>query len=272
MYFNGFCCGISDFEGNTTLKTPKTLLLAWKDPISPNWFTLGRLTFDRGIYHFVYTQGVKEAEEKCAFTPLLSFPRLDEVYTSTYLFPVFANRVMSRSRPDYSSFIEWLNIPKDENDPMAILARSGGERQTDTLAVFPCPEVDEQGHYHLYFFSHGLRHLPSSAIERINLFDAGEKLWLQYEFQKPYNEREVILNTEDCYIVGYCPRYLLAEIFELLRQNSNLEVRVERVNKPPTPLQFRLLCKMSVDPLDDFRPFSSRQYQPLIADIAVKSA
>jgi len=254
------------------LKTPKTLFLAWKDPISPNWFTSGRLTFARGIYQFVYTQGVKEAEEKCAFKPLSSFPRLDEIYTSTQLFPIFANRLMSRARPDYSSFIEWLNIPKDENHPMAILARSGGERQTDTLAVFPCPEVDEQGHYHLYFFSHGLRHLPSSAIERINQFAPGKRLWLQYEFQNHYDDQALILNTEDHYIVGYCPRYLLAEVFELLRQNSNLEVRVERVNKPSTPFQFRLLCKMSVNALDDFRPFSSLQYQPLIVEMAVKSA
>ncbi|GAC1461636.1 MAG: hypothetical protein NVS2B14_03770 [Chamaesiphon sp.] len=126
---------------------------------------------------------------------------------------------MSRSRPDYSSFIERLNILNNENDPMAILARSGGEQQTDTLAVFPCPEVDEQGQYHLYFFSHGLRHLPSSAIEGINEFEPGD-VW------------------------------------------------VERVNKSPTPLQFRLLCKMSVEAPDDFRPFSSPQYQPLIAKIA----
>lgn len=254
------------------MKTPKTLFLAWQDPISRSWFPIGRLTFDGGIYQFTYTQGVKEAEEKCAFKPLSSFPYLDEVYTSSQLFPVFANRLMSRSRPDYRSFIEWLNILNDENDPMAILARSGGERETDTLAVFPCPEIDEQGQYHLYFFSHGLRHLPSSAIERINQFESGEKLWLAHEFQNLSDSQALILNTSDHYIVGYCPRYLLAEIFELLRPNSNLEVQVERVNKPPTPLQFRLLCKMSVDALDNFRPFSSSQYQPLIAEIAVKSA
>ncbi|MEP0885620.1 DNA-binding protein [Trichocoleus sp. ST-U3] len=254
------------------MKTPKTLFLAWQDPISRSWFPIGRLTFDEGIYQFVYTQGVKEAEEKCAFKPLSSFPCLDEVYTSTQLFPVFANRLMSRSRPDYSNFIKWLNIPNDENDPIVILARSGGERETDTLAVFPCPEVDEQGQYQLDFFSHGLRHLPSRAIERINQFELGEKLWLAHEFQNPYDSQALILNTSDHYIVGYCPRYLLAEVFELIRLSSNLEVRVERVNKPPTPLQFRLLCKMSVDATDDFRSFSSSQYQPLIAETAVKSA
>ncbi len=250
------------------MKTPKILFLAWLDPISRYWFPIGRLTFDEGVYQFVYTQGVKEAEEKCAFKPLSSFPRLDEIYTSTQLFPVFANRLMSRSRPDYSSFIEWLNIPNDKNDPIAILARSGGERETDTLAVFACPEVDELGQYHLYFFSHGLRHLPRCAIERINQLEPGEKLWLAHEFQNPYDSQALILNTEDHYIIGYSPRYLLAEVFEMLRQNSHLEVRVERVNKPPTPFQFRLLCKMSVDATDDFRPFSSPQYQSFIAEIA----
>ncbi|MEZ2278852.1 MAG: DNA-binding protein [Microcoleus sp.] len=254
------------------MKTPKTLLLAWKDPISPNWFTIGRLTFDKNIYQFVYTQGVKEAEEKCAFTPLLSFPRLNEVYTSTYLFPVFANRVMSRSRPDYSSFIEWLDLPDGGDDPLEILARSGGERVTDTFAVFPDPEVDEKGRYNLYFFSQGLRHLPRSAIDRIDRLDAGETLEFDRELQPFDDSPALVLTTEDGDRVGYYPRYLLREIFELLRQNSNLEVRVERVNKPPTPLQFRLLCKMSVHCRDNFSLFSSCQYQPMIVEMAVKSA
>ncbi len=196
-----------------------------------------------------------------------SFPRLDEVYTSTHLFPVFANRLMSRARPDYSSFLQWLNIPSNEHDPITILARSGGERETDTLAVFPCPEVDEQGQYHLYFFSHGLRHLPTGALTRINQLELGEKLWLQSEFQNPYDSQALILNTKDHHNVGYCPRYLLAET-QLLRHNLTSEVFVEHVNKPPTPLKFRLLCKMNVDVYDDFRPFSGFQYQSLIAEIA----
>lgn len=80
-----------------TAKTKtKTLFLACLDPISRFWFPIGRLTFDQGIYQFVYTQGVKEAEEKSALKALSSFPHLDEIYTSTQLFPAFANRLMSR--------------------------------------------------------------------------------------------------------------------------------------------------------------------------------
>ncbi len=247
------------------MKTPNKLFLAWQDPIGRSWFPIGRLTFDGESYKFVYTQGVKEAQAKCAFKPLASFPRLDEIYTSTHLFPVFSNRLMSRSRPDYQSFIQWLNIPEEENNPIAILARSGGERQTDTLTVFPYPEPDAQGHFHLHFFSHGLQHLPSNAIERINLLPSGERLWLAHEFQNSYEEEVLTLNTEDHHIVGYCPRFLRAETFVLLKQNSSIEVRVEQVNQPPTPLQFRLLCCITIC-TEDSRPFCSSQYQPLIDD------
>ncbi|MBD2181887.1 DNA-binding protein [Planktothrix sp. FACHB-1355] len=252
------------------MNKPKTLFLAWQDPNSRSWFPIGRLTFDGAIYQFVYTQGAKEAQEKCGFQPLLSFPRLDEVYTSTHLFSVFSNRLMPRSRPDYSSFIQWLNIPEHEDDPIAMLARSGGQRETDTLTVFPCPAPDEEGRYHLHFFSHGLRHLPQSAIERINRFEPGDKLWLAHEFQNSFDSQGLTLNTEDRYIVGYCPRYLNSEIFELLRRNPRLvEVRVERANQPPTPLQFRLLCNLTARWSEENLPFSGLEYQPLIADAVI---
>ncbi|WP_414567037.1 hypothetical protein [Nostoc sp. CCY 9925] len=96
---------------------------------------------------------------------------------------------MSRSRPDYANFLQWLNISDGEDDPLAILACSGGKRETDSLTVFPSPEPDSSGQYELYFFAHGLRYLPKSAIERINRLEATEKLWLAHEFQNPYDSQ-----------------------------------------------------------------------------------
>jgi len=90
------------------VKTQSTLFLAWQDQNSRSWFPIGRLRFDGTNYQFTYTQGVLEAQQKCGFEPLPSFPCLGEVYTSTYLFPVFANRLMPKNRPDYSSFLHWL--------------------------------------------------------------------------------------------------------------------------------------------------------------------
>ncbi|MBD2681540.1 MULTISPECIES: DNA-binding protein [Nostoc] len=255
------------------MKTQKTLFLAWQDPESRSWFPIGRLTFDGARYKFVYTQGVKEAQQMCSFSPLSSFPHLEQVYTSTHLFPVFSNRLMSSSRPDYANFLQWLNISEHEVDPLAILARSGGQRETDSLAVFPCPEPDAAGQYQLHFFAHGLRHLPESAIERINHLEPEEKLWLAHKFQNPHDSLALTLHSENHCIVGYCPRYLRSEVFELLRQDpSSVDLRVERVNLPPTPFQFRLLCRITALRKDNFHPFSGEEYQPLIKeDVATAS-
>lgn len=253
------------------MKTPKTLFLAWQDPDSRLWFPIGRLTFEDDKYHFVYLQGAIEAQKQCKFEPLLSFPELSKHYTSTELFPIFSNRLMPRSRPDYPKFIKWLNLPEDEEDPIALLARSGGRRETDTLTVFPGPEPNEEGKYHIHFFSHGLRHLPEGSIERINCFQPGDKLLLAHEFQNPYDPKALTLNTEDHYIVGYCPRYLGNTIFQLLSKDPNrVEVLVERVNLTPTPLQFRLLCSMTANWHDEFCPFSEKEYQSIADTLLIK--
>ncbi|KJH70148.1 DNA-binding protein [Aliterella atlantica CENA595] len=243
----------------------KTLFLAWQDGKSRYWYPIGRLNFDGEMYKFVYTQGMLQAGAKNSFQPLLSFPYLDRVYTSTHLFPIFANRLMPRSRPDYPDFLQWLNIPQHQDDPLAILARSGGQRVTDTFTVFPLPEPDEEGRYYIHFFSHGLRYLPKCSIEKINSLKPEDKLWLAHEFQNLYDFQALTLNTNDHHIVGYCPRYLNNEVLELISVNSDaVDVRVEKVNHSPAPLQFRLLCNITAQWSDELRPFSKPEYQPLV--------
>lgn len=247
----------------------KTLFLAWQDPGSSSWFPIGRLTFNGKKYQFNYTNGVLEAQLMYGFKPLLLFPDFYKVYTSERLFPLFSNRVMPRSRPDYPEFVQWLNIPQHEDDPIALLARSGGKRVTDKFEVFPCPEPDENGRYRIHFFAQGLRHLPKPAIERINALKVGELLYLAHKFYP----RGLLLCTENDWIVGYCPRYLLNDIFEIISQHpEKVCVEVDRLNQPPTPLQFRLLCKMTVDCPTDFRPFIGQMYQPVSSDILAASA
>ena len=249
---------------------PKALFLAWQDYESRVWFPIGRLTYDGTRYQFVYIKGAKDAEQQCGFQPLISFPQWDQVYYSTHLFPVFANRLMSRSRPEYKSFVERLNISLNEDDPMVLLARSEGKRETDSLTVFPCPEADESGKYELHFFAHGLRYLPEGAITRIEQFQVGDRLWLAHELQNEYDKRALTLNTQDHYLVGYCPRYLLSNIFDILMKNPQLvDVRVERINQLPTPLSHRLLCKMTYSILDDVQPFSQEEYQPIAKEKSI---
>ncbi|MBE9198508.1 MULTISPECIES: HIRAN domain-containing protein [unclassified Nodularia (in: cyanobacteria)] len=246
----------------------KRLFLAWQDPNTRAWFPIGRLNFDGKQYQFVYTQGALAAQAQYGFPGLLSFPDLNKVYTSMELFPLFCNRLKRHSRPDYKNYIEWLNIPEGEDDPISILSRSGGRKATDNFEVFPDPQPDANNLYHIHFFAHGLRHLPTCATERINQLQPWELLYLAHEFQNPYDQKALLLCTEDHHIVGYCPRYIVDDVFQLKNKNPELvKVQVERVNPAPTPLQLRLLCSMTAEWHEDFHPFSSQEYQQIVADI-----
>jgi hypothetical protein len=244
-----------------------TLFIAWQDPKGRSWAPIGRLTYDEGHYEFAYLKGAELAQKTSGFEALTSFPDLTKVYRSDELFPIFSNRLPSPSRPDYSEFVEWLNIPQGQADPIAVLSRSGGRRVTDSLEVFPNPEPDASGNFSIHFFAHGLRYLPKESVERIDHLREGERLLLCYDFQNPHDPKALILRTNDAYpgdrhIVGYCPRYLLEDAFKVLEEEHGLsEVAVERVNLPPAPLQVRLLCRLKARWPSGFRPFSTGNFK-----------
>jgi HIRAN domain len=242
----------------------KTLFLAWQDPNSRLWFPIGRLTFESGKFTFIYTKGARQAEQESAFQPLYSFPDFDKFYQSKALFPLFANRVMQPSRPDYNDYLKYLNISQHPDDPIAILSRSGGRKATDHFEVFPCPEPDENGLYHIHFFLHGLRHRQPIAIERVNGLKPLEQLYIMHDVQNSYDSLALALRTKEDHLIGYCPRYLAQDIHELLKQDPKLIiVHVERVNLAPAPIQLRLLCSITAQWPSDFQPFSNDEYQPL---------
>ena len=248
----------------------KTLFLAWQDTSGRRWYTVGRLRLNAETYEFLYTKGVLEAQREAGFRPLPSFPNLYEVYRSEQLFPIFSNRLISPSRPDYEAFVDWLSLRDFERQPMSILARSGGKRMTDLFEVFPSPEDDGSGMYEVYFFVHGLSHASPASMERALRLETGEKLLLMHDLQNPRDSEALSLRTAetepgDMYLMGYCPRYLLSDIHKLMKANRELpSVTIEKVNKPPAPVQFRLLCRMTMKRPHDFRPFSDYAYQPLV--------
>ena len=76
----------------------KILFLAWQNPASRAWFPIGRLAFNGARYRFSYIQGAVTAQQEGDFDPLWAFPELDRVYESLGLFPLFADRLLRRSR------------------------------------------------------------------------------------------------------------------------------------------------------------------------------
>ena len=159
----------------------RTLFLAWQDPRKPRWCLIGRLRWDGHIFQFVYTRGALKAQKAGGFAPLAAFPDFRKEYQSEELFPLFTNRLMPASRPDYPLFLQWLNIPRTDANPMSILARSGGHRVTDTLEVFPCPEDTHNGIYETAFFVRGLRDMSKDASDHSENLAPGEQLVVRPE-------------------------------------------------------------------------------------------
>jgi|ERR1043166_5145628 hypothetical protein len=244
----------------------RKLFLTWQEKVSRKWFPIGQLAYDGNLYQFFYLKGALRAQAEAGFQPLISFPELQGVYVSDKLFPMFANRVMPSSRPEYQQTVKFLSLPKDFNDPLAFLARSGGAKVTDTFEVFCYPKI-ENGKYHLHFFAHGLRYLPQCSIDRISEMKHGDRILLAHDFQNPFESDALQLHTQDNYIVGYCPSYLLDDMNEV-RQNKEIKVCVERVNDESAPLQFRLLCRLIFPQMPNYRPFSSGDYEPVTSEIS----
>lgn len=240
-----------------------TLYIAWQDPENRQFFPVGLLTYEeeQKVYRFVYTRG---AEESPSFAPFLPMKELHAVYESEELFPLFTNRILHKKRPEYPDFLTWLDVPRDHDDPMVLLARSGGLRATDPFMVFPCP-IRENKIYHIDFFIQRLCDLPQEALDRIDRLEVGTELYCMLDPQNSDDPSAVALRMPDRPIlVGYCPQYLSRDLFSLLKRNgTGGRFTVERINHD-APFQLRLRCHMSSEGLNEFHPCSDEAYDPLV--------
>jgi hypothetical protein len=195
-------------------------------------------------------------------------PDLQAVYESEDLFPLFANRLLATSRPEYEAFLVWGGFdPNNPPDPIAVLSVTEGRRATDTLEVFPCPASDAEGCYTSKFFLHGVRWMPAGAHERIGRLAPGESLGLMLDISNLHDRYAVAVRTcdaRDRFLIGYVPRYLAYDVRELCVSCDPdfLELTVERVNRN-APLQQRVLCRFSACWPDGFRPCDREEFQPL---------
>jgi len=195
---------------------------------------------------------------------------LNRVYESDELFPFFSNRVLCPSRPDYPDFGSWLAYPASQRDPIALLARSGGQPETDSFQVFAPPEREAPGRYGAHFFVHGIRHLPEDSHRRAQRLQPKDRLLVMHDFQNAKDPDALLLRTaettpNDVYLIGYCPRYLLAEAFSDFMKDTNWpNITVEQINPPPAPLQFRALCRMVMACPELVVPCSGESYRPLV--------
>ncbi len=249
--------------------TPPFLFVAWQNPEKRGIRVVGRLrnigVEEQSRYEFAYLKGALDAQQEYGFRPFLAFPELGDVYFSDTLFPFFTNRVLRSTRRDYPAYIEDLGLTLQDATPERILSRSGGKRVTDHVEIFAPPErAPESGIDEMFFLLRGLRYMPPATEERIAALAPGDRLHCMLDFQNSYNQDAVALRTEDNYLLGYMPDYLVEDVARLRERDEPLAVLVHRVNPPPAPQGHRLLCRLQARWPADHKPFTDERFQPIV--------
>jgi hypothetical protein len=238
-------------------------------PDPTGWRPVGRLELDGGLYRFWYTHGAK----KPGFRPFTGMENLESVYESDELFPLFANRLLSESRPEYEAYLRWSGFDVDHPpDPILVLGVTEGIRQTDAVEVFPCPAPDAEGCYLNKFFLHGIRWLPDAAVDRIGRLTENEHLKLMPDLQNEFDPQAVAVRTDvERMLIGYVPRYLAHDVCQLFQQCDVdfIDLYVDRLNRD-APMQNRLLCRMHACWPTGFQPCGGTDFAPVPVGVATR--
>ena len=249
-----------------------TLFVAWhaKETHSdrePVWGPIGRLEYENGVYRFCYTHGAKSLR---GFQTFDGMEDVTQIYESKKLFPLFANRLLPSSRPEFRAYLTWSGFdPDDPPEPLLLLGRTGGIKQTDAVELFPRPVPNSQGCYINFFFAHGVRyHLPNAAPV-LSQLHVGDRLELRPQPLNPADRNAVAIRSNSTPI-GYVPRYLASDVKRLIEECPEQEVKivVQRVNHD-APIQQRLLCRLQACWPVGFQPCEGEQFQPIVSGYKV---
>lgn len=211
------------------------LVVAWQNPDSRRIAPVGLLEHGHEEYRFRY---LRRAGEVPGFRPFLSFQEWRGDYRSTWLFPLFAQRIMSPRRPDFQAFLHQLDLAPGAT-PWEQLARSEGRSSGDTVQVFPVPEVEADGATTCMFLVHGVRYCNGGQVPPLM---PGHEVQLRDEPTNPKNPLAVQVVTDGSPF-GWVPDLLLDYVREV-RGCGNARVTVQHVNGPEAPPHLRVLLRL----------------------------
>jgi hypothetical protein len=213
---------------------------------------VGLLDARPGQYAFAYLRRAAERED---FVPLLGFPERDRVYERPYLFPLFAERVMSPRRPDRPQYLSTLNLTEDAT-PLEVLTHSGGHRPGDSIELVPMPAIRGSATEAL-FMVHGVRYREAGVSERISHLSRGETLRLVNEPTNAHDPQAVGVQDTQGTLLGYVPRPLTGYVHAL----SSASVVVEVANGPEVNPHLRLLVRLDGSLPVGVNPFSGPEWE-----------
>ena len=193
---------------------------------------------------------------------------LEQIYESNQLFPLFQNRLLPAGRSDFRDYLAWSGFdPDDPPEPLMILGRTEGRKQTDAVELFPCPTPDSHGCFVNLFFAHGIRYVFANAGPVLAELRRGDDLELRPHPLNPADPNAMAIfgsNTP----LGYVPRYLASDVKRLVEECPTQEVKltVDSVNLD-APMQQRLLCRLRACWPSDFQPCQGVEFDPLVTNV-----
>lgn len=223
----------------------RTLYVAWQDPGTHRILPVGRLRIvsadDSICFEFRYLAAARDVLAR----PFVAFPSFSDVYSSPDLFPFFENRMIPTARPDFEASAESVGLAHN-SDPFEVLAFNGGRRATDTLEIFPEPEVDrDAGTASVHFLVRGIRH-RDGAQDAIDELRVGDPLMIRPEPDNPFDQFALLITPQSGQPIGWVPAYLCDVLHRSMGAPSDwsaISCTVRHVGDRSGPAHFRLLCE-----------------------------
>lgn len=232
--------------------------MTWQHPLTRRTTAVGLLTHVDTTYRFCYLHSASTVE---GFQPFLGFPDLERRYAAAALFPLFAQRVMHPSRPDFDRYRRALGLDVDSSD-WAMLGRSQGQREGDAIRVFPEPDVNEAGVTSSTFFVNGLgdrmREDPRVEPALVRLI-VGNRLRLLEERATAEDTRALLVVERTGVALARVPGLLLSHLDEI-RSHGEPELSVADTNGLNVLPAYRLLVMLRGTAPVGYRPFDGPEW------------
>lgn len=208
------------------MKRVDRLFVLWRDPAGARR-VIGELWRTSDGFAFGYAQSLPS--ESDGFMLLSEFPepkRIDAPYAARYLFPTFAQRIPGPGRPDRSRLLaEWGVTNSD--DPLEILARSGGAQLTDRIELAEHRSADDELRDPLDFRISGATQ-PRFA-EAATKVIAGAALALKREPDNQHDCHATIVLESAGMPLGYVPKQYSKMVAGLLDRGVGLHATAQRM-------------------------------------------
>ncbi|MEH7342779.1 HIRAN domain-containing protein [Bacillus sp. JJ1532] len=215
--------------GDSMVNTVNELLLIWKDPVSRQRFTVGKLMYNEltNIYRFIYLNPDLNDAIQHGFKNYPNFPFLSHHYeVNGSLFKDIRSRLPQPRRPDYAEILERYGLDSSSSE-MEVLEATRGRTATDNFEFVKDFKYIPNNSYDFTFDLAGARYNKFSEITsdlKIN-----DSIELQKDIENEHDHYAVKVLAKGVHI-GFVPKYYSMEFTKMIEDNARYTATVSKLD------------------------------------------